>query len=253
MTAVLDEAPVDTETHRCLGCGQTDNHPKVHHFYGIDVKTGLLDSAAIHHDHECLDATPWKEQIFAMEGGEGERIRHLADKASSGVRGDRLRAYINDDELFGAVGTGPTMVTTGIAIGQGIAVLNAYHPNTGTTTVGAVTTTAPINIRAMSAIGTSDAAAGTEITTGNSYTSGGAGLGSPTWGTAANVANVASLTTITAALVKTNMPARTIVALEEWDSSGTPLRGWWGAVTSLTTNSGDSVSIGIGALVDTLG
>jgi hypothetical protein len=238
----------DEQAHECLGCGQVDNHPKQHVLYGKNLSTGRPDWAHLHHD--CSEQGIWHEQFVGDPSGEGDRFRAIIDKAFGGVRGDALRAWIG--EHLPTIGTGPRMATTGLAIGMGIGVLDALHPNSGTKTIGALTITAPINLRAMSVIGATDAAAGTEITTGNSYTSGGAGLGSPTWGAAGNVGNVASTTTVTSALTKTNMPARTIVALEEWDSSATPLRGLWGAVTTLVTNSGDTVSIAVGALADTL-
>lgn len=141
------------------------------------------------------------------------------------------------------------MATTGIDVGVANLLLDAIHA-AGAITINSIAFTGPVNIRAMSAIGANDATAGTEITTGNGYTSGGAGLGAPTWAAAATVANVGSKST-NAVLNKTNMPARTIVALEEWSSDGTPKRVMWGAVTSLTTNAGDTVSIASGALTDT--
>lgn len=260
MTSAVLEAPSASETHRCIACSVEDNHPKDHILYGKTIfdAENLPKWASFHHD--CIgnpddDALPnqvreWRDLLLGDTTSEGDRLRAIVDKAWSGVRGDQLRNYIVQSVPL--IGNGPRMITTGMDIVMGEAILNALHPNSATKTIGTVTITAPVNIRAMSAIGATDAVAGTEITTGSSYTAAGSGLGAPTWGTGANVGNIASLTTITAALNKTGMPARTIVALEEWDSSGTPLRGFWGAVTSLTTNTGDTVSIAIGALVDTL-
>lgn len=46
----------------------------------------------------------------------------------------------------------------------------------------------------------------------------------------------------------TSMPACTVVAVDEWDSAGTPVRRWWGALTaSKTVNSGDTFTIASGA------
>lgn len=46
------------------------------------------------------------------------------------------------------------------------------------------------------------------------------------------------------ALTFTNMPAVTVTAVEVWDSAGTPIRRWFGALTaSKTTNAGDTFTI----------
>jgi hypothetical protein len=50
-------------------------------------------------------------------------------------------------------------------------------------------------------------------------------------------------------LTQTNMPASTIVGGELWDSSGTPHRLWFGALSaSKTVNLGDTFSVAIGAM-----
>jgi hypothetical protein len=48
------------------------------------------------------------------------------------------------------------------------------------------------------------------------------------------------------------MPAATIVAVEVWDSAGTPVRLWQGSMTSKTTNSGDTLSFASGAITFSL-
>lgn len=254
----MTSAVADLTVHACLGCSQTDHHPKSHILVGRSIFTPGDPAKWVSLHHDCLgDPTDqlsdvvakWRDQIYGDASGEGERVRAIRDRATAGIHGHELRAFI--EQSVPLLGNGPTLATTGFDVAQGEALLNAWHINSATATLGAKTITAPINIRAMSANGADDNHTGTEITTGNSYTSGGTGLGSPTWGTATIISNIASLTTITAALNKTNMPARTIVGLEEWDSSGTPQRGWWGTVTTLTTNSGDTVSIAIGGLIDT--
>lgn len=255
-TAVADP----TTTHTCLGCTSEDDHPKIHILVGksiFDAPNADPKWVSLHHD--CLgdtsDAVPphiagWRDQVLADASGEGEKIRAIVDRNLSGAKGHELRQYIL--ESVPLIGTGPTMAS-GMAVVQAEAIVAAFHINSSTATVGTITITGPINIRAMATNPTSDNNAGTEITTGNSYTSGGTGLGAPTFGTVAIVGNIASITTITSALNKTNMPIATIVGLAEYDSSATKLPTWWGSVTSLTTNSGDTVSIAIGGLVDTLG
>jgi hypothetical protein len=102
-------------------------------------------------------------------------------------------------------------------------------------------TTAPIKVRLMTANG-SATAAGTEVT-GGSYASQTATFASAASGSAASNATVNF----------TNMPAVTVVGVELWDSAGTPLRKWFGALTAnKTLNSGDTFSIASGSLVASL-
>lgn len=256
-TAVADP----TTTHTCLSCRSEDDHPKIHILVGRSIfEPADSDPKWVSMHHDCMSETgdhvptpvaTWRDQVLADSTGEGTRVRAIVDKAWSGTRGHGLRGWIN--EFVPLLGTGPTMMASGMAVVQAEAIVAAMHINTGTATVGTITITGPINIRAMAVNPTSDNNAGTEITTGGSYTSGGTGLGAPTFGTAAVVSNIASITTITSALNKTGMPVATIIGLAEYDSSATKLPTWWGSVTSLTTNSGDTVSIAIGGLVDTLG
>ena len=110
----------------------------------------------------------------------------------------------------------------------------------------AVSFTAPIHCRLMTANG-SDTAAGTELATGSGYT---AGTGAPTFTfAAASAGSKASSSAVTV----TNMPAATIVGVAVWDSNATPKRVMWGALTaSKTTNAGDTFSIASGSLTAAL-
>lgn len=113
----------------------------------------------------------------------------------------------------------------------------------GTTTLTATTT--PIRVRLMTANG-SATANGTELATSGGYTS---GTGAPSVTFAAASAGSAASN---AAVTVTNMPAATIVGIELWDSAGTPVRKWWGALSaSKTTNSGDTFTIASGSLTVT--
>jgi hypothetical protein len=101
--------------------------------------------------------------------------------------------------------------------------------------------TTPIKCRLMTANG-SATAAGTEAT-GGSYAS----------QTATFAAASAGSKSTNAVLTYASMPAITVVGVELWDSAGTPIRRWWGALTaSKTTNSGDTFSIASGSLTGTL-
>lgn len=109
-----------------------------------------------------------------------------------------------------------------------------------------VASTAPIRCRLMTANG-SATANGTELASSGGYTAG-ASAPSVTFGAPAS-GSAASTTAVTV----TNMPAATIVGVELWDSTATPARKWYGALTaSKTTNAGDTFSIAIGSLTATL-
>jgi hypothetical protein len=109
-----------------------------------------------------------------------------------------------------------------------------------------VATVGPLKCRLMTAIG-SATAAGTELATSGGYVAL-TGL-SPATMAAASAGSAAS----SVALTQTNMPAATITAIELWDSAGTPLRKWYGALTaSKTTNAGDTFTIAIGSLTAAL-
>lgn len=98
--------------------------------------------------------------------------------------------------------------------------------------------TAPLMCRLMTANG-SDSAAGTEVT-GDTYTPQDANLGT---GNPATNATAITFSSIDSAA------SRTIVGIELWDSAGTPVRIWWGALTaSKVVNAGDPFEIPIGDL-----
>ncbi len=100
----------------------------------------------------------------------------------------------------------------------------------GTTTY--VATVGPLKCRLMTANG-SGTSAGTEVA-GGSYAS-----QTVTFGAAAALTATASGT-----LTYATMPACTVVGVELWDSAGSPLRKWWGALAaSKTVNSGDTFSL----------
>jgi hypothetical protein len=102
--------------------------------------------------------------------------------------------------------------------------------------------TTPVLCRLMTANGT-NSSNGTELATSGGYTSG-TGAPSVTFSAAASGSKASS-----AAVTITNMPATTIVGVELWSSDGTPVRLWWGPLTSSkTTNSGDTFTIASGSL-----
>jgi len=121
---------------------------------------------------------------------------------------------------------------------------NIIDASVGTTTF--VATVTPLKCRLMTAIGTATAA-GTELGTSGSYVAA-TGLSPATMASAASGSAASSV-----ALTQTNMPAATITAVELWDSAGTPLRKWYGALTAnKTTNAGDTFTIASGSLTAAL-
>jgi hypothetical protein len=100
------------------------------------------------------------------------------------------------------------------------------------------------HIRLMTANG-SGTANGTELSTSGSYTAV-TGITPAAFSAASTSTGGTSNTGI---LSQTNMPAATITGIEIWDSAGTPIRHWYGALAaSKTTASGDTLSFAIGAI-----
>ncbi|MFJ7111788.1 hypothetical protein ACIQW4_01240 [Streptomyces albogriseolus] len=97
--------------------------------------------------------------------------------------------------------------------------------------------TTPLRVALVTANG-SDTAAGTEVT-GGSYAR----------KTLTTAAAVNGATSNSADLVWTGMPAATVVGVEVWDSAGTPVRLWYGALAaSRTVLAGDELRIPAGSL-----
>lgn len=107
-----------------------------------------------------------------------------------------------------------------------------------------VATVSPVKMRLMDSTGATPTATvnGTEIS-GGSYVAQGQDLthALPATATAGSVTN-------TTAINYTGMPAKTINAVELWDSAGTPKRKWFGSITPKTTNAGDTLSFAAGSI-----
>lgn len=130
-------------------------------------------------------------------------------------------------------------------------------PSAGTATLATGFTAGASNqghIRLMTVNGSSTVN-GTELA-GGSYV---AGTGIVyTTGTAGSFAAAAYSTSsgsiqTSATLSQAGMPAATTVGIEIWDSAATPKRWPWGSLASaITTNNGDTLSFGAGAIQATL-
>jgi hypothetical protein len=97
--------------------------------------------------------------------------------------------------------------------------------------------TTPLKVALVTANGT-DTAAGTEVA-GGSYARQTLSVGAAASGATSNSAD----------LVFAGMPAATVVGVEIWDSAGTPVRLWYGALAaSRTVAAGDELRIPAGDL-----
>lgn len=101
------------------------------------------------------------------------------------------------------------------------------------------TPTGPLKLRLMTANG-SASSAGTEVT-GGSYSSQTITFNAASGGSAASAADITFA----------SMPAATVVGAEIWDSAGTPVRLWWGALTSSKTlAAGDDLKFPAGSVIN---
>lgn len=97
--------------------------------------------------------------------------------------------------------------------------------------------TTPIKLALVSVIGT-NAAAGTEVT-GGSYARQTITFANASGGSIAN----------DAVITFAAMPAITVVGIDVWDSAGTPIRRWWGALgANKTLGAGDTLSFAISSI-----
>jgi hypothetical protein len=102
-------------------------------------------------------------------------------------------------------------------------------------------TVAPIKIKLCTAVG-SDAAAGTEVA-GGGYVAGGQAV--TTWNAAAS-RQITNNTVVS----YTNMPVATVTSVDATDSTGSPVRKFYGTLAaSRTTASGDTLSFAAAAIV----
>ncbi len=132
--------------------------------------------------------------------------------------------------------------------------LSAGHANNlidaSFATAAFVATVTGVRVRLMTTNGTGTTN-GTELASGGSYVAG-SGLGPLTMAASAVVsANAQAASNV--AVTQSNMPAATIVGIEVWDSATTPIRKWYGAITSKTTAAGDTLSFASGAITAALG
>jgi len=101
--------------------------------------------------------------------------------------------------------------------------------------------TTPLKLRLYTVIGTSTAE-GT-VVTGGSYVAQTITMGAQSGLSAANTNTIDFV----------NMPACTVVAVEIWDSAGTPVRLWWGPLTSpKTLSAGDTLEFAVSSVVTSL-
>lgn len=114
----------------------------------------------------------------------------------------------------------------------------------GKTSFSAFSIANDAKLKLVTSTGTTDETGdGTEVS-GGSYPAGGISMTiSSTFGAAAYSSGVASVTNSGAAVSQTNMPAATTAYAVIYDGTATPVRWWWGPLSSnVTTNSGDTLT-----------
>lgn len=228
----------------CGACGATDDHPK--HQIAANPAASPTGEPILYFHFDCpslwhtaVTEPPLHEDpaVAEQQAKIAETHRAIMEQAANGVHGDELRQWIaNLNPRGGAGGLDQTMAT---------AILAALSPNSGTKTVGAVTITGPQKLRLMTANG-SDTAAGTELATSGGYTAGGSAL--------SLAAAAAGSVSTNAAVSWTNMPSTTLTGMEQWDSSGTPLRLFWAPWSSgnIVVAAGNTFTVASGNLTDSL-
>lgn len=109
--------------------------------------------------------------------------------------------------------------------------------------------TKPINLALVTVIGTATTA-GTEVTGGSYARQALVTSGTTVFGTA----SAGSITNSVSAVSFTGMPGPiTIVGIEIWDTTGTPVRRWFGLLSaSKSVNSGDTVTFALSSLTISL-
>jgi hypothetical protein len=219
---------------KCAQCGDWDDHPKV------------LSNTGWTRHHDCVPSDVLAQIYGGSHGVHPNVTGHIFEECRKGLRGGDLLELINNYKLpdHGAA----EMNTSGIDGTMANAFLTALLPGTGTTTIGTVTVTAPIKVRFDSVITTTDTGASTEWS-GGSYPAGGVSVGN-NWaaaGSGSRATGAGGTVTVTGA------PATNWAGNELWDSSGTPLRCLYAAITGGTkvVNSGDTATIANGNLSGT--
>lgn len=131
--------------------------------------------------------------------------------------------------------------------------INYMFANAGSITT---TITTPLKLRLMTAMGSSPANQnghnGTELTTATGYTTGGSALSASNaaaFGTFSGT-SPAAVTNINAVSWSVGSSWSTVVGVEIWDSTGTPVRMAQGTLTSNITGAtnGDTVQFASGAI-----
>jgi len=108
--------------------------------------------------------------------------------------------------------------------------------------------TLPIMQRLLTAVGDASSP-GTEVAN-----SGGSTYAAQNLSTALGTGAAGAISNSAAALTYTNMPPVTVAGVAHWDSSGTPVRKWFGPLTTpKTTGQGDTLSFAQSTITATMG
>jgi hypothetical protein len=244
-------APSHRVDQRCDLCGQFDRHPR-------HVHAGDDGSVTYRHmdccDHAgCFDDTGICGTVLRASRARGEQLVTWLESRMGQLEGE-LTAWLRAGApiMGGASGMDANRVTDflGVVVGYsapaaGTAVLTSGF-NSGASSLG--------HIRLMTTNGSSTVN-GTQLSGGSYVTNTGITYATGTSGAFSAPAYSAGSGTVqtNTSLSQAGMPAATVAGIEIWDSAGTPLRWLWGALASaITTNNGDTLSFGSGAVLATL-
>lgn len=105
--------------------------------------------------------------------------------------------------------------------------------------------TSPLHLRLYTVAG-SETASGTEAS-GNGYTANGNSMGTASFGAnSSGVSSNANAVQWTAS--GGNLGGGALVAVEVWDTAGTPVRLLWGTITSVTVATGNTLNFAVGSI-----
>lgn len=105
--------------------------------------------------------------------------------------------------------------------------------------------TSPLHLRLYTVAG-SETASGTEAS-GNGYTASGNSMGTASFGAnSSGVSSNANAVSWTAS--GGNLGGGALVAVEVWDTAGTPVRLLWGTITSVTVATGNTLNFAVGSI-----
>jgi len=237
----------------CQGCGTYDivasGHPAMRD--RGDGTHELHDRTAVRHVHADGCAPDPETGHYPLDFSlmsAPPALRAAARPRGPGIIGMQLMVLralaLWKLALLGAGMTDQTLVNALLSNILRCTAAGTWAPTGGTS----ITITPPLHLRLFQVTGT-EAATGTEQTGTNGYTTGGLTMGSPA-GNALSAGATANANQVQ--WTATGTWANATNGIEIWDTSGTPVRVFWGALTSAIAANAvvnlDTVTVAAGAL-----